>query len=268
MKMILEWENTYRGSSPVDWCEENYTFSPYIAEFVNTFSNFLFFLLPPLLIYLHHPYSQHCGKGIHVIWILLIVVGVCSAYFHATLSLLGQLLDEISILWVIMAAFSMWFPKMAFPFQWGKLEDGRKRFSYLCLSVAIISTLLGFLQPVVNAFILLTFGIPGVWVMVHELRLERNPRILSLGRRCITMWILAIICWFNDRIFCSWWASVGFPYLHGAWHILIFLASYTAAVLFAYFDVRNNRNWDVPQLRYFPSDKFELGVPFVQVKSY
>ena len=100
-----------------------------------------------------------------------------------------------------------------------------------------------------NAFILITFGIPGIWVMVHELKSEYDPRILSLGRRCITMWLLAVTCWVNDRFFCSWWASVGFPYLHGAWHVLIFLASYTAAVLFAYFDVKNNMIWETPVLR-------------------
>ena len=85
------------------------------AEFFNTISNIMFLVIPPLLIHLHQPYAKCLGPGIQIMWLLLIVVGASSAYFHARLSLLGQLLDEIAILWVIMAGFAMWYPKGAMP---------------------------------------------------------------------------------------------------------------------------------------------------------
>lgn len=36
-------------------------------------------------------------------------------YFHMTLSYVGQLLDELSILWTLAVAYSFWYPQAYFP---------------------------------------------------------------------------------------------------------------------------------------------------------
>jgi len=254
------------GSSPIDWCEENYDFSPNIAEFINTISNILFILMPPLLMHLHTSYAKHCGKGINIIWLLLIIVGLSSAYFHATLSLLGQLLDELAILWVIMACYWLWYPQSALPSGWKNIPDGRRKFSNIFIVFAVLTTFLGFIQPVVNAFCLLLLCIPTLVLMVMQFKEEQTPRMNNLARRSVGIWGLAVTAWVNDRFFCPYWSSVGFPYLHGVWHITIFLASYSAIVIFAYFDVKHHRLDKHPTLKYFPLDTWEFGVPFVFVQ--
>jgi len=207
------------------------------------------------------------GPGIHVIWLLLIVVGASSAYFHATLSLLGQLLDEIAILWVVMAGFAMWYPKAAMP---PSLRDkeGRKTFISFVLMFTAFSTYLGFLKPSVNAFFLMTLGVPACALLIYNLRSEEEPRVTSLGKRTLCFWCAGVFCWVSDRLCCEMWSNLGFPYLHGFWHVLIFLAAYTAVVLFAYYDVKNNHPLDQALIRYWPLDTFEFGIPYVQLKHY
>ena len=130
------------------------------------------------------------------------------------------------------------------------------------------STYLGFLQPSVNAFFLLSLGIPASALLVHNLRTEEEPRVTSLGKRSLVFWVCGVLCWMSDRMCCEMWLNLGFPYLHGFWHVLVFLASYTAVVLFAYYDVKNNYPLDEAVIRYWPQDTFEFGIPFVHLKHY
>ena len=144
-------------------------------------------------------------------------------------------------------------------------------FSLFLLQVLVMTcfiTCIGLIAPVVNAFALMTLGIPSVIMLVYNLRQEPNIRVTSLGKRSIVLWVVAVFCWLNDRLLCEAWTIMGFPYLHGFWHVLIFLAAYTGIVLFAYFDVKNHRKLEKPFIRYWPVDTFELGVPYVQIKSF
>lgn len=91
-------------------------------------------------------------------------------------------------------------------------------------------------------------------------------RVYRLGLRCLAIASLAVFCWITDRMFCDAFLYVNFPYLHGAWHIFIFIASYTAVVLMAYFNVQDERPEQKPQLKYWPSNNFELGIPYISIK--
>ena len=43
------------------------------------------------------------------------MVGISSSYFHATLSFAGMIVDEFSILFVMMAGIGVWLPKFYMP---------------------------------------------------------------------------------------------------------------------------------------------------------
>uniref|UniRef100_A0A672ND71 Alkaline ceramidase n=1 Tax=Sinocyclocheilus grahami TaxID=75366 RepID=A0A672ND71_SINGR len=84
-------------TSTLDWCEENYVVSYYIAEFWNTVSN-LIMILPPI-----YGAIQTCKDGLEVryVWSFLglAAVGIGSWSFHMTLQYEMQLLDELPMIY-------------------------------------------------------------------------------------------------------------------------------------------------------------------------
>ena len=97
-------------TSSVKWCEAIYQYSDYICEFFNTLTGFSYiyfsFLLFKNLQLIH---GQQFGlKNIrnmsniefnnYSIYATISLIGIFTVYFHGTLSLMGQLLDEFSIL--------------------------------------------------------------------------------------------------------------------------------------------------------------------------
>lgn len=101
-------------TSTIDWCELNYEVSHYIAEFFNSTSALLFFLLT-LGLWFDAAYRRHnlfrlptrylCNYA----WLALVALG--SALFHATLKYEMQLLDELPMLYGMAQGFYCALPE-------------------------------------------------------------------------------------------------------------------------------------------------------------
>ena len=90
----------------INWCEDDYIYSNYIAELYNSLTG-VFLCLSPLLFYYHsYKVSNWYGYGMNLIlyndlkncFYLIFLVGVGTVLFHGTLLYVFQLLDEIPML--------------------------------------------------------------------------------------------------------------------------------------------------------------------------
>nr|XP_006125598.1 alkaline ceramidase 1 isoform X2 [Pelodiscus sinensis] len=153
-------------TSEVDWCEGNFEHSEVIAEYYNTISNVSFFLLFPILLYLNHQYVQQRPLSAYSLSIMVLVTGIFSTYYHVTLSYVGQLLDELSILWTLALTYTFWFPKCHFP---GFIKD-RTQFVWLVGIATVACTLMSFIKPAFNAYLLNSISLHLLYLTCQELK--------------------------------------------------------------------------------------------------
>ena len=89
------------ATANVDWCEPNYQYSFYIAEFFNTLSSI------PIatcgIIGLRQCIKYNYETRFFIANIFVIIVGFGSMAFHGTLLRSGQVLDEVPMLWSTLA---------------------------------------------------------------------------------------------------------------------------------------------------------------------
>ncbi|KFU95647.1 Alkaline ceramidase 1 [Chaetura pelagica] len=254
-------------SAEVDWCENNFERSAIIAEYYNTVNGTTLFSL-----LLFTPLSVHslvlegacmgnifCASGNS--WDLL-VTGIFSMYFHMTLSYVGQLLDELSILWALAVAYSFWYPKVYFP----RFIKSRKHFFWLCGVTTVISTLMSFVKPAFNAYALNCIAFHMLYLTWCELKKCKDKRVHRMAAVMVLWWVLAISSWLSDRWLCGLWQAVSFPYLHSFWHVLIAMALLYFCPLVIYFDVSYEMPSFKPMLKYWPSDSWPVVVPYITLE--
>ena len=83
-----------------------------------------------------------------------------------------------------------------------------------------------------------------------------NQRVKSLGLHCLLMWVFAITVWISDRMFCSFWLSNSFPYLHSLWHVLILFSSNQGITICAYLTIKQQNPHANLHLHFWPYEQW------------
>nr|XP_028569853.1 alkaline ceramidase 1 [Podarcis muralis] len=251
-------------SAEVDWCEENFAQSEYIAEYYNTISNVGFFILPPIMMFLNPQYIQYRPVPIPGLTIMSTLIGLFSGYFHMTLSYAGQMLDELSILWAIALCYAFWLPVHYYP----PFIKNRDQFMWLVGIVTVLSTLMSFVKPTLNAYALNSVALHLLYLSNLEFRKCNNVRVHRLIRTMVVWWCIAITCWLTDKFLCGLCQRANFAYLHSIWHLCIVVTIFYCATTVVYFDVFYELPSSEPDVVYWPSEGSFFSLPYINLPKF
>jgi hypothetical protein len=149
--------------------------------FRNTVTNLPIIVLPMVNAVLLRRYIKEVNWLIFLPHLLLTINGLASAYYHSTLNLFGQLVDELSILWLINICLVAYLPTMKwYPI---RFRQHINQIRWIVVGLTIFISAFCFLKPNMNAFALMTFSIPGVAVIYHE-----GIKSVFVTELCFSVW--------------------------------------------------------------------------------
>jgi len=236
-------------TSAVDWCESNYTWSYYIAEFFNTITSLPAAFLALYGVYLSYKYGYE--KRMVVVNLLVALVGIGSAAFHGTLLYTGQIMDELPMVY---ASLSILYVVMEMD---AKSKPIYKYLAPMILGYSALFTAVYLYLPSFFIFFLVGY-IFSILTLVYQCsKIYRRPSTLKHQKVFVVLGIGFYIggwlfFWVPEIAFCDTLQAFNF---HAWWHVTSTLGAFVMT-LFAVFQRELNRGRN-PQLNY----NYFLGVP-------
>lgn len=238
-------------TSSIDWCENNYVLSSYIAEFYNTISNIPTIILA--IIGLIIALSQGFEKRFTVLHLSNMILAMGGILFHGTLQRVQQQSDETPMVWeMLLYIYILYSPDWHY-------RSTMPTFLFLYGAIfAIVHSLFHFkISFKVHYAVLCLLCIPRMYkYYIHT----EDPAAKRLAKLYLATLFFGSLCWLCDRVFCehvSVWPIN--PQGHALWHIFMGFNSYFANA-FLMFCRAHQRGWD-PKIVHF------LGlVPYVKIK--
>jgi len=206
----------------INWCEGDFEYLWFVAEFWNTVSNFGFVLVGAKCLFLVRDLRLP-GRFAALGW-AIILTGIFSAGFHATLLWTQQKLDESAENLVLVILFHSDRATQSLAIAHGAVA---------ALGIFTIAAFL-FCELHLIAIVIATLFKVKSWVNRAEVvskgrdGLHRTLRIAAISA------IVGAICWLVDRLACSVVSKLFVnPQLHAWWHIFSAIALHEGFVLAA-----------------------------------
>ncbi|KAL0994367.1 hypothetical protein UPYG_G00121220 [Umbra pygmaea] len=217
-----------RPTSTLDWCEENYIVSFYIAEFWNTVSN-LIMILPPI-----YAAIQTYKDGIEFRYIYsflgLSAVGIGSWCFHMTLQYEMQLLDELPMIYgTCVFVYCL--------YECFKQENTLGLFPVILLLIFSVSVSVVYLQWKEPVFHQVMYGALVACLVMRSMFIVIwvYPWLRRMCYISLSVFLLGFMLWNIDNLACDSLRATrqrlppvvgAVTQFHAWWHILTGLGSY------------------------------------------
>jgi len=218
-------------SSPIEWCEENYVHHPLIAEFWNSTSSLALIAVGLVAKLFVAKNVSEKEPNLYLVWLLMALVGSGSVLFHATLSVAGQVFDELPISLLCLFGGFMLRPLHKWDMN---IRDVVFTWQFL-LSLVATAGIGSLLQPIVSHVLCLmfcpvtTYSFIVEYIEASEVAQRQAKRIFFIT---IFFFILAVASWLTDRLVCTEVQSfLGWnPQLHAWWHVFMSFTFLSAVI--------------------------------------
>jgi dihydroceramidase len=204
-------------TSSIEFCEDNYGSSYYIAEVFNTFSS-LFLSLSGFIAYKYHIYTfGKASLSFRILYFNILLLGIGSMLFHMTLTRSTQLLDEIPMLYSIVSYLFIITSR-------NQRGSNANRVVFH-LGLVVILTFFEVSLPNHPEFLQLSFLSILLYVLYCAFNLvsSGNSNLKANAERGLGISLLAAIIWISEPVLCQ---SLGWLQLHAWWHFFASLSCF------------------------------------------
>ncbi|RAL16178.1 ceramidase [Aspergillus homomorphus CBS 101889] len=239
--MDVSHKNPFWGpqTSYLNFCEEDYVVTRYVAEFINTSSSLIYILYGIYgLIQLRQKPAPSFARAIP--WFGLMGVGLCSAGYHMTLKYHTQMSDELSM---HMLTTPLVYRVLTF-----QVSPQWRRVIGIALSVEFATVMI--VHMAMDEFLLhaVTFGAGALLIARRTMQIISRQipdplikkKTRNIGRFGIFCFLFGYFAWLIDVWACSQLTGirqmVGAPFaflfeLHGWWHFFTAIGGYVAVAV-------------------------------------